>query len=63
MERTNFDDEMINKSNFYRNDKLFNVDDIDVNKIVFSKKDPYGKKAHLNTLLDIVTMMKLDHYV
>ena len=23
---------------------MFNIDDIDVNKILFSKKEPYGKK-------------------
>ena len=28
----NFDDEKINKSNFYKNKKLFKIDDIDVNK-------------------------------
>ena len=39
----NFDDKKINKSNFYRN-KLFKIDDIDVNKILFSKKESYGTK-------------------
>ena len=33
----------INKSNFYKNKKLFKIDDIDVNKILVSKKEPYGK--------------------
>ena len=28
-----FNDKKISKSNFYRNKKLFNIDDIDVNKI------------------------------
>ena len=42
----NFDDEKINKRNFYRNSKLFNKDGIDVNKILISKKEPYGKKGH-----------------
>ena len=41
----NFDDRKINKSNFYRNKKLFNIDDIDANKILISKKEPYGKKS------------------
>ena len=41
----NFDDKKINKSNFYRNKKLFNIDDIDANKILVSKKEPYGKKS------------------
>ena len=40
-----FDDKKINKSNFYTNIKLFKIEDIDVNKILVSKKEPYGKKA------------------
>ena len=36
----NFDDKKISKSNFYRNKKLFNIDDIDVNKILISKTEP-----------------------
>ena len=31
------------KSDFYKNKKIFNIDDIDVNKILVSKKEPYGK--------------------
>ena len=58
-----FNDEMINKSNFYRNKKSFIIDDTDVNKILISKKEPYGKKTHLNTLLDIMMMILLDHYL
>ena len=58
-----FDDEKINKSNVYRNKKEFIIDDIDVNKILISKKEPHGKKSSLNTLLDIVIMMSLDHYL
>ena len=34
----NFDDKKINKSNFHRNKKLFNIDCIDANKILISKK-------------------------
>ena len=59
----NFDDKKINKSNFYKNKKLFNIHDLDVNKILVSKKESYGTKIHLNTLLDIMMMMLLDHYV
>ena len=40
----NFNDRKINKSNFYRTKILFDMDDIDVNKILISKKEPYGKK-------------------
>ena len=49
----------MNKSNFYK----FNTDDIEVNKILISKKESCSKKTHLNTLLDIVIMMTLDLYV
>ena len=30
----NFDDKKINKSSFYKNKKLFNLNDVDVNKIL-----------------------------
>ena len=40
-----FDDKKINKSSSYKNKKLFGIDDIDVNKIFVSKKEPYGKKS------------------
>ena len=40
----NFDNENIKKSNFYnKNKKIFNIDDINVNKILVSKKEQYGK--------------------
>ena len=40
----NFDKKNIKKSNFYnKNKKIFNVDDTDVNKILVSKKEQYGK--------------------
>ena len=58
-----FDDKQINKSNFYKNKNLFKIYDIDANKILISKKDLYDKKSHLNTLLNIVKMMTLDHYL
>ena len=32
----------IEKSDFYENKKRFRIDDIDVNKILLSKKEPYG---------------------
>ena len=40
----NFDDKKIKKSNFYKNKKIISIDDIDVNKILVSKKEPYGTK-------------------
>ena len=41
--RINFDDKKIEKSDFYKNKKIFNIDDADINKILVSKKEPYGK--------------------
>ena len=38
-----FDDKKINKSNFYKNKKLFNIYDIDVAKILTSKRESSGK--------------------
>ena len=40
----NFDDKKINKSSFYKNKKLFSLNDIDVNKILVSKKESYDTK-------------------
>ena len=40
----NFGDKKINKSNFYKNKKLFKTDDVDVNKILVSKRESYGTK-------------------
>ena len=42
----NFDDKKINESNFYKNKKLFSLNDIDV-KILVSKKESYGTKTSL----------------
>ena len=38
----NFGNKKIGKRNFYKNKKLFKIDDIDVDKILVSKKEPYG---------------------
>ena len=43
----NFGDKMINKSNFCKNKKLFNIYDLDVNKILVSKRESYDKKGSL----------------
>ena len=40
----NFNDKKIMKSDFYnKNKKIFNISDIDVNKILVSKREIYGK--------------------
>ena len=40
----NFDDKKVNKSNFYKNKKMFKIEDIDINNILVSKKESYGTK-------------------
>ena len=42
--RINFDDKKIEKSDFYKNKKIFNIDDVDVNKILVSKKRTIWQK-------------------
>ena len=37
-------DNKIKKSDFYKNKKAFQIDDIDVNKRLVSKIEPYGTK-------------------
>ena len=39
-----FDDKKILKNDFYKNKKVFQIDDIDVNKILISKKETYVTK-------------------
>ena len=40
----NFGDKKIKINNFYKNKKVTNIDDIDANKILVSKEEPYGTK-------------------
>ena len=44
----NFDDEKIKKIEFYQNTKVFQTDDVDVNKILVSKKEPWGTTNDAN---------------
>ena len=40
----NFGDKKIKKSDFYKNGKEIKTDETDVNKILVSKEEPYGRK-------------------
>ena len=40
----NFEDKIIKISEFYKNKKAFQIDDVDVNNILVSKKEPYSTK-------------------
>ena len=56
MERVNFGDKKVNKSNFYQNKKLLKIDDINVNKVLVSKKEPrYGKTRVTNYELRVTS--------
>ena len=58
----NFENKSIKKSDFYNKDiKIFNIDDIDVNDILVSKKEKYGKHNSFK-YLRIMIVMLLDHY-
>ena len=60
----NLNDKKIKKTEFYQNKKTSNIDDIDVNKVLVSKKEQYGENnSFIFTLSDIMIMMLLDHYV
>ena len=39
----NFNNEKIKKTDLNKNKKIFDIDNIDVNKILVSKKETYGK--------------------
>ena len=43
----NFNDKKNRKSTFYKNKKINNIEDIDVNNILVSKKESYGNKNSL----------------
>ena len=45
----NFNFKKVKKNDFYKkkHKKMFNIDDIDVNKILVTKKEPYGKNNSL----------------
>ena len=59
-----FNDKKINNGNFYKNKKkLVQLVNVDVNKILVSKKSHKVKKVYLNILLDMMVMMALYHYL
>ena len=60
----NFNDKKIKKSDFYnKNKNKFSIYDIDVNKILVSKKKNTVNIIHLNTLLGIMIMTLLNHFI
>ena len=62
----NFNDKKIKKSTFYKNKIINNIEDIDVNNILVSKKEPYGNKNSFksvffleSTKLDFLKIQKM----
>ena len=59
----NFEDKKIKKSEFYRNKKVNSIDDVDVNKILVSKKEQYSTKNSYKYFIGyIMIMMSLDFH-
>ena len=60
----NFDDKQIKKvTSTTKTKKIFNINDIDVSKILVSKKKNMVNIIHLNILLGITIMMLLNHCI
>ena len=59
----NFDVKKIKRSTFYKNKAINNIEDIDVNNILVSKKESYGNKNSFKYFIDTVIVIILDHYV
>ena len=59
----NFNNKNIKKSDFYNeNIKIFDIDDIDVNKILVSKKEQYGKYNLFKYFIGY-NRNDVDHYI
>ena len=50
--KINFDNKEIKKGDFYKNEKVNNINDIDVNKILVSKKESYSTKNSLKYFIE-----------
>ena len=60
----NFNNKNIKKATFTtKPKKIFSIDDIDVNKILVSKKNNMVNIIYLNTLLGIMITVLLGHYI
>ena len=59
----NFEDKKIKKVIFTKTKKVFKINDIDLDKILVSKKSHMAQISQLNILLHTMMMILLDHYV
>ena len=63
-----FYDKKINKSDLYKNKSLFSIYDIQVDRILISKKGSYGKKSSFKCFLgynddDVIKLLQMIGYV
>ena len=59
-----FENKRVKKTNFYKSKMLFKIVEIDVDKILMSKKESYNhKKIYLNVLLSMMIKMSVDPYI
>ena len=63
----NFNDKKIKKSIFYKNKAINNIEDINVNNILVSKKEPYGNKNSFKYFIgyndnDIIRLPQMTGY-
>ena len=62
----NFDDKKIKKSDFYKNKKINKIDDINLNNILVSKKEPYSTKnlfKYFENLMKIHLEYKINNVI
>ena len=59
----NFDDKKIKKSTFYKNKTINTIENIDVNNILVSKKEPYGNKNLVKYFIGYNDNDIIDYYV
>ena len=58
-----FDDKKIKKSDFYKNKKIFNINDIDANNTLVSKKEKYGKYNSFQHFIGYNDNNVIKHYI
>ena len=59
----NFENKKNQQKQFLQKQKPFKIELIDIHNKRVSKQESYGEKNLLNTLLDIMMMISLNHYV
>ena len=58
----NFNDKQIKKSSFYKDKKINNIENIDVNNILVSTKESYGNKNSFKYFIGYNDNDNIDHY-